>query len=410
MSAQKAKRKKANGFGTIRKRKEGQWEARYTAGTDLLTGKQIQRSVYGKSKPEVEKKLSEALAAMAQSQDKEKALSVQFGLSFGAWLDSWIRNYCITRKPNTVDQYEYQIRINIKPALGEVPLSELNGEQIQQLYNRLMLPHKVVSRNGRLMKSKGLSPKSIKNVHGVIHESLSKAVKLHYISENPSESCELPKTLKFEIQPIPSEKIGLFLEEIQADEYAALLFVTLFTGMRQGEIMGLCWACVDFDRELLTVKYQLQRERKKGGQYKLVTLKNDRVRVIKPASFVFNELHKIKAVQEYQQKLCKGEWQNRYGLVFTDSVGNSCKKSTVYNHFKRICRKLGYPKIRFHDLRHTFATISLQNHDNVKTVSQNLGHATVAFTLDIYGHVSDEMRRESAAKMQKFYDSIQQDT
>ena len=140
------------------------------------------------------------------------------------------------------------------------------------------------------------------------------------------------------------------------------------------------------------------------------TLKNDRVRVIKPASFVFNELHKIKAVQEYQQKLCKGEWQNRYGLVFTDSVGNSCKKSTVYNHFKRICRKLGYPKIRFHDLRHTFATISLQNHDNVKTVSQNLGHATVAFTLDIYGHVSDEMRRESAAKMQKFYDSIQQDT
>ena len=112
----------------------------------------------------------------------------------------------------------------------------------------------------------------------------------------------------------------------------------------------------------------------------------------------------MRSIQESQQLLCKGNWNNRYGLVFTDSVGNSCKKSTVYNHFKRICKKLGYPQIRFHDLRHTFATISLQNGDNIKLVSENLGHATVAFTLDVYGHVSAEMQRESAAKMQAFYE------
>ncbi len=120
-------------------------------------------------------------------------------------------------------------------------------------------------------------------------------------------------------------------------------------------------------------------------------------------------LRKVRQIQEGQQQFCKGEWQNRYGLVFTDPVGNPCKKSTVYNHFKRICRKLGYPRIRFHDLRHTFAMVSLQNRDSIKLVSENLGHATVAFTLDVYGHVSDEMRQESATKMQEFYNRFQQD-
>ena len=166
---------------------------------------------------------------------------------------------------------------------------------------------------------------------------------------------------------------------------------------------------MDFEKELLKIKYQLQRERKKGGQYTLVTLKNDKTRIIKPAPFVFDILRKVRQIQEGQQQLCKGEWQNRYGLVFTDPVGNPCKKSTVYNHFKRICRKLGYPRIRFHDLRHTFAMVSLQNRDSIKLVSENLGHATVAFTLDVYGHVSDEMRQESATKMQEFYNRFRQD-
>lgn len=397
--------RKSNGIGTIRKRKEGQWEARYTAGFDLLTGKQIQKSVYGKTQPEVKKKLAAAIANLPQEQ--EKCLVNSPTLNFGSWLEEWLKDYCCTRKPNTIEQYEYQIRVNIKPTLGKTALSELKGEQIQHLYNELMKPHKLLSRNGRLLKSKGLSAKSIKNVHGVIHESLTKAVQLHYIRENPSDSCELPKTVKPQIHPIPGTMISIFLAEIRADELSALMFVALFTGMRQGEIMGLRWVCVDFDREYLTISHQLQKERQKGGEYRLVTLKNDKTRVIKPAHFVFDELRKVKEVQDGKKLLCKGKWQDQYGLVFTDAYGNACKKSTVYNHFKRICRKLGYPKIRFHDLRHTFATISLQNDKDYKLLSENLGHATVAFTLDIYGHVSEEMQRESADKMQAFYEKIQ---
>lgn len=397
--------RKSNGIGTIRKRKEGLWEARYTAGFDLLTGKQVQKSVYGKTQPEVKKKLAAAIANLPQ---QEKSLIDLPSLNFGDWLDKWIKDYCCTRKPNTIEQYEYQIRVNIKPALGKIALSELDGEQIQHLYNTLMKPHKLLSGNGRVLKSKGLSAKSIKNVHGVIHESLSKAVQLHYIRENPSDACELPKTLKPQIYPIPGTMISAFIAEIRKDELSALMFVTLFTGMRQGEIMGLCWACVDFDREYLTISHQLQKERKKGGRYRLVTLKNDKIRIIKPAHFVFDELRQVKVIQDNQKLLCKGKWQDQYGLVFTDAYGNSCKKSTVYNHFKRICRKLGYPKIRFHDLRHTFATISLSipDNNNYKLLSENLGHATVAFTMDIYGHVSEEMQQDSADRMQAYYEKI----
>ena len=399
--------RKSNGIGTIRKRKEGQWEARYTAGFDLLTGKQIQKSVYGKTQPEVKKKLAAAIANLPQQQ--EKCLNNSPLLSFGSWLEEWLKDYCCTRKPNTIEQYEYQIRVNIKPALGKTALSELEGEQIQHLYNTLMKPHKLLSRNGRVLKSKGLSAKSIKNVHGVIHESLAKAVQLHYIRENPSDSCELPKAVKPQIHPIPGTMISTFIAEIREDELSTLMFVTLFTGMRQGEIMGLRWTCVDFEREYLTISHQLQKERKQGGKYRLVTLKNDKTRVIKPAHFVFEELRNVKETQESQKLLCKGKWQDQYGLVFTDSHGNACKKSTVYNHFKRICRKLGYPKIRFHDLRHTFATISLQipDNNNYKLLSETLGHATVAFTMDVYGHVSEEMQQESAARMQAYYEKIQ---
>lgn len=149
--------KKSNGIGTIRKRREGLWEARYTAGTDLLTGKQIQKSVYGKTKPEAKKKLTAAIANLPQQEESMPSSS----FNFGSWLDKWIKDYCCTRKPNTIEQYEYQIRVNIKPALGKIALSELDGEQIQHLYNTLMKPHKLLSGNGRVLNKEERIMKNI---------------------------------------------------------------------------------------------------------------------------------------------------------------------------------------------------------------------------------------------------------
>lgn len=392
-----------NGLGTVRKRKGGGWEGRYTIGIDPRTGKRILKSVYAKTQAEVKRKL---VAVITSAKQEPVAVVKTKGLTFGSWLDTWLTTYCIGIKPNTVEQYRYQIKHNIRPSLGKVYLVSLTAERIQKLYSALMLPHMITLESGKRKKRPGLSPKSIKNVHGVIHEALDKAVQLHYLPANPADCCELPKTQKTPINPIPDEYIQPFLQAVQKDTFSDLFLVDLFTGMRQGEILGLTWECVSFKKQILTVRYQLQKERKEHGKYQLVSLKNDKERIIKPAPFVMDVLQNVKTRQEAFRKDCQGPWHNDLNLVFTNEKGEHCCKATVYNHLKRICRRIGIPKTRFHDLRHTFATVSLQNGDNIKLVSDNLGHATVAFTLDVYGHVSDKMREESAARMQKYYDSL----
>ena len=395
-----------NGLGTVRKRKGGGWEGRYTVGIDPRTGKKILKSVYAKTQAEVKRKLITALTSAKQ----EPVAAVKTkGLTFGSWLDTWFMTYCIGIKPNTVEQYRYQIKHNIRPSLGNINLISLTADRIQKLYSALMLPHTITLKSGKRKTKPGLSPKSIKNGHGVIHEALDKAVQLHYLTANPADCCELPKVQKTPINPIPDEYIQTFLEAVQKDPFSDLFLVDLFTGMRQGEILGLTWECVNFTKQILTVRYQLQKERKEHGKYRLVSLKNNKERTIRPAPFVMDVLRTVRVKQADCRRKCQGPWHNEMDLVFTDEKGNHCRKSTVYNHLKRICKSIGIPKTRFHDLRHTFATISLQNGDNIKLVSDNLGHATVAFTLDVYGHVSDKMREESAARMQEYYDRLLQE-
>lgn len=182
----------------------------------------------------------------------------------------------------------------------------------------------------------------------------------------------------------------------------------VFTGMRQGEILGLCWDCVDFVKGTITVKQQLQQIRKRGcaGTYQLVPTKNDKVRIIQPAPEVMKVLKKVQTRQK-EIILASGQaWQNEWNLVFVNEKGEHLVDETVYNHMKKIVREIGIPEARFHDLRHTYATTALQIGDPVKTVSENLGHATVAFTLDIYGHVTDQMKRDSADRMQRLIDAL----
>ena len=191
----------AKGAGMIRQRTDGSWEARYTAGRDPGTGKQIQKSIYGKTQREVRKKLTEKLAQLDQGVYFEPTKT-----TLGAWLDIWLSEYVQGKvKPFTVDSYRLQIKNHIKPALGAVYLSELNTTMIQRFYNSLE-------------KNRGeraaLSPKSIKNVHGVLHAALKKAAALRYIPYNPSDACELPVVQKKEIQPLDDTAIAAFLKAV----------------------------------------------------------------------------------------------------------------------------------------------------------------------------------------------------
>ncbi len=376
----------AQGSGTIRQRKDGTWEARYTVGRDPGTGKQIQRSVYGRTQAEVRKKLT------AKVQEVDMGIfSAPNKLTVGAWLDEWATNYLGGVKPSTVDQYCYQIRVHLRPTLGSVKLEALSAPMIQKVYNEKL--------------REGLSAKSIRNVNGVLHAAMKQALKMGLIRVNPCDSVVLPRVEKKEIHPLDESQISTFLQTIKGHRFEALFVITLFTGLREGEVLGLTWDAVDMDKGMLVVNKQLQKARGKGGAYSLVPTKNSKSRCITLAPFVLTLIKDIRRQQlEWRMKHGQG-WANPTNLVFTDEIGGHLMPHTVYHRFKDVVTAMGCPTVRFHDLRHTFATLSLQNGDDVKTVQENLGHATPSFTLSVYAHATERMKQASANRMEAFIQS-----
>lgn len=385
----------AKGGGTIRKKtitRNGQqydyWEARVTVGRDPGTGKQIQRSFSGKTQKEVRQKMQAAAVELDAGTYQEPSK-----ISVGAWLDIWEADYLGDIKPFTKASYHTQITNHIKPALGAVKLQALTAPQIQRFYNGLQ--------DG----DAPLSPKTIKNVHGVLHKALQQAVEIGYIRFNPAGACKLPRVEKAEIKPLDEKQIAFFLEAIRGHRFEALYAVTLFTGLREGEALGLKWDCVDFKAGTIRIDKQLQREKKKGGQYIFAPLKNDKARTITPAPWVMQLLKQHRAEQLENRFHAAELWEDS-GLVFTDMIGHHLAIHTVYKDFKKVVTSIGLPDTRFHDLRHSYAVASLRAGDDIKTVQSNLGHATAAFTLDVYGHVTEQMQRASAARMDGFIKGV----
>ncbi len=385
--------KKANGSGSIRQRSDGRWEGRYSAGFDPGTGKQIQRSIYGKTQKEVRQKLNKIIVDI----DSGTYVKPQ-KLSVSAWLRIWLNEYTGNVKPFTKKAYEDRVRLYIIPSLGAVKLADLTPPMVQKFINGL----------GRDQKGrKALAPKTIKNVHGVLHRALLQALMVGYINSNPADHCTLPRIVRSDIKPLDEEKIAEFLEAVSGTKYEAIFLIDLFTGLRQGEILGLTWNCVDFNNNLIIVKHQLQREKIAGGKYYLTTLKNNKIRILRVAPTVMELLHKRKTEQELQRLAAHDLWQeNIPNLVFENPMGGNLTHTTIRKHFKKIVAQIGMPETRFHDLRHSFAVVSIQNGDDVKTVQENLGHHSAAFTLDVYGHVTDRMKNESARRMEEYINKI----
>lgn len=388
----KTKKRRAKGEGNIRQRKDGTWEARFVTGIDPGTGKDIRKSVYAKTQKEVRQKMTAAIAALDNDDYREPCK-----MTLAQWLDIWQTEYLGGVKPSTADLYKNQIRLYIKPSLGATKLETLNPHTIQAFYNKLGK-----ERDGK----PGLTGKSIKNVHGILHKALEQAMKVGYIRVNPANACTLPRIVKKEIKPLDEDATLLFVKAIQGHEHEIVFLVTLFTGMRQGEVLGLSWDCVDFDKGTLNINKQLQKAPGGGSTYSLTSPKNGKGRIITPAPFVMDLLRKQRRRQAEWQLKAGPVWENGWNLVFTNMVGDHLMPHTVYHNFKRVVASIGQPNARFHDLRHTYAVNSIRAGDDIKTVQMNLGHHTAAFTLDQYVHVTEQMNKESADRMQQFINMI----
>jgi len=307
-------------------------------------------------------------------------------MTVAQWMDMWTADYLSGVKPGTAQLYDKTSRRYIVPNIGAIQLQKLKPVHVQQFYNSLQ-------------RSKGLAARTIKNVHGILHKALKQAVVLGYIQRNPADNATLPRMKRVEMQTLPESAISSFLAEIERDEFGELFFLALFTGPRLGELCGLTRDCIDFAKESVTIKQQLQRV---NGEFCLVSLKNDKPRVNAPPTEVMERLRIAIKKQDEMKRLAGDCWSNPMNLIFTTPTGRYLNPQTVYEHFKRIVAKIGYPDLRFHDLRHTYAVNALQAGDDIKTVQENLGHHTAAFTLEVYGHVTEKMKRDSAERMSAF--------
>lgn len=427
MPRKKTSGRGANGNGTIRKitatrngKEYTYWQARYTEGYDLGTGKQIQRSITGTTQKEVAQRLKEATLdidhGVYQAPNK---------LTVGAWMDIWTSDYMGDKKYLTIRNYKAAVENHIKPSLGAVKLMQLTPPMIQRFYNDLLDHGRTVpirDKRGNIVKKNGapvyanapMGAKSVRNIHGVLTKALTVAVNVGYLRANPCDRVTLPRVEKKELQPLTDEQVKAFLRETELDELGDLMKVILFTGLRESEAIGLTWDCIDFKAGTLKVYRQLQKRPLKDGGTVFAPLKNNKTRIIKPAPYVMALLQKQWSAQA-EQRLAAGDawqgWRNaeerNAALVYTTPEGNDVSPTSLRYHFKKLVVNIGAPDCRVHDLRHSFAVLSLQNGDDIKTVQGNLGHATAAFTLDVYGHVSEKMKADSAARMQAYIEASQ---
>jgi len=395
-------RKRANGEGSMRKRSNGSWEGRITVGADPITGKLISKSVYGRTQKEVREKMKALLEGGQQAGDPPAASLPQSAetpagpkeMTVGEWLDTWLKEYLADVKPGTMINYESVVRLFLKPVFGSIQLSQLRTPMIQKFYNKL--------------RTEDRSPKYIKNIHGIFHRALDMAVRVEYLDRNPSTACILPKVVEKPVTPLDVPEQKRFFEALKGNPFEALFLTAVFTGMRVGELIGLTWDCVDFKHGVIRVEKQLVQTRVKGQKYVFGTLKNGKTRVITPAPYILEVLKAHQAAQNAQKKAADDLWDEGDfpGLVFTHPDGSHYSQPTIWKELQDILAAAGLEHHRVHDLRHTFAVNSIIAGDDIKTLQENMGHYSAAFTLDRYGHVTDTMRRESANRMQAFIEKM----
>ena len=248
-------KRRANGEGNIRKRKDGRWEGRYTAGYDPESGKRIIKNVLGKTQAEVKEKLKTAISE-SQKLDVSKAGTY----TVSSWVKTWYAVYAEPRiRPNTKAYYANYIENHIIPGIGDIPLDKLTTIQIQRFYNDLQKSGRVQRKNFPPLKDASLSPRVVRGVHTLLHNCLEQAVAERLILTNPAQGCKLPQLEKREMKLLPQEKIGMYLAEAEKRGLLAAFYLELTTGLRRGELLALQWTDLDVENRTLAVTKQVNR-------------------------------------------------------------------------------------------------------------------------------------------------------
>jgi integrase len=338
------------------------------------------RYISGKKRENVRDKLAKALSQRADG------LVFDAGtMTIGEYLDRWLADVRDTVRKSTHEGYEYAIEPHIKPALGRIKLKDLNPAQIRWFYRDRL--------------DSGLSPATVHKQHVVLHKALKAAVADGLIPRNAAAGLKLPRITREEIAPLTEEESRRLLETVRGARLEALYVLALSTGMRLGELLALKWEDVDLEGGRLRVRRTLTHAGKAFvlGEPKT---KNSRrtIRLTKGA----NSALKAHLSRQFEEMERMGSLYQPGGLIFATEGGTIVNPSNLRNRsFKPLLKRAGLPPIRFHDLRHTCATLLLSKSVNPKVVSEMLGHASISITLDIYSHLLPDMQEKAVEALEE---------
>jgi integrase len=363
--------------GSIYLRKDGRWVAEIT----LEDGNRKQ--FYRKTRKEAFEALQKAL-----HEQKQGILATGPQQTMKQYLEDWLENvHKPTLRDNSYILYRMLISKHILPAIGHIQLQKLSPQQVQALYARKL--------------QEGYAASTVRAIHRLLHKALSDAVRWNLVSINVCDRVKQPRSAKHNIQPLTKEQAQTLLEAAKGHCLEGLLTLALATGMRRGEILSLRWQDIDFLEKCLYIHHTVNRIGKKGlveSEPKTATSKR---KVILP-QFVIDALHQQYTLQEEIRAKAGAEWRE-LDLVFSNSFGGYIEPSNLRVMFKRVLKSAGLPDMRFHDLRHSAATLLLSMGAHPKLVQELLGHSTISITMDIYSHVLPSMHREMMDGLDDFF-------
>jgi integrase len=369
--------KRGNGEGSIGRRKSGGWYAQYTVYTS--EGRK-RRTLYGKTRQEVATKLSKALA------DREGGLTFDAGsLTVGEYMTRWLsHSFQDTVSQKTYERYESIVRVHLSPALGRIRVKALTPDHVRGLYREKL--------------DSGLAPRTVLHIHRTLSKALKQATDDGLIPRNAAASVKPPQACREEMQPLSRDQVRMFLDTVEGDRMEALYVLAVTSGLRQGELLALKWEDVDLEgtNPTLEVRRSLSETR---GRRSFVIPKSGRGRHLRLSKRAASALrvHRKRQLEERVRKA--GLWED-HGLIFPSEVGTPMSGRNLYRAFKIRVKRAALPQmLRFHDLRHTCATLLLRQGINPKFVQELLGHADISLTLNIYSHVLPDMGDAAAGGM-----------
>jgi integrase len=378
--------------GSIFQRKDGRWVGSLNLGWE--NGKRKRRHFYAATAAEVRDQLLKARSDQSQGLPvtTERQTVAKF---LEGWLEHTLKNRA---KPRSVESFTAIVNRHIVPEIGRIRLDKLTPQQVQALLEKKREPYKTKNKAGKIIEKNGLAPQSIAGIRTVLRSALGQALKWGMVARNVATLIDPPRIPRPQTHAIDVDGARKLLEVARGERFEAILVLALTLGLRRGEILGLRWSDVDFEKRTLRVNQAVQRI---GGKLQVTEVKTERSRRVLAIPESAVRVLKTRRAQQAQERLLAGSQWKDSDLAFTNVRGGPLEPITLHRDYKRMLKAAKLPtKVRFHDLRRTAASLLLAEGVHLRVIMELLGHSSISLTANTYAHVMPAAMRDVADRME----------